>query len=86
MVTSNEKPAGRVRRAYQKDGENLSISPIITARPLPVNPHLRDLRRQAEERLDAAEISQDWPVYRRHYRVYLALLDAETGRRSGGEA
>lgn len=80
MATRNEKPAGRVRRAYQKGGENLSISPIVTARPFPVNQRLRDLRRKIEERLDQAEVDRDWPTYRKFYRAYLALVDAEIKR------
>lgn len=69
-------PAGLAKSGASEYGYH----PILSARPFPVNQRLRDLRRKIEERLDQAEIDRDWPTYRKFYRAYLAIVDAEIKR------
>jgi len=71
----NKKPAYRERAG--EIGQSCMDTPILPQNRLNDNPHIKDLRRLAETLMEAAEASQDWPAYKRHYRVYLALVKAE---------
>jgi len=83
MRTTNKKPAGGAG-FLRWSGYMIGYTPIIPAYPRKDNPHLRDLRRQAANFMDLAEAAQNWPLHRKHFQVYCAVVDAETGI-GGGE-
>jgi hypothetical protein len=83
-MTDNKKPTCGGGPSVHLQPKRATFPHSLPPRRLPVNPHLQNLRAQAENHLADAEIAQDWPAYRRHYAVYLALLDIEAGPAGGG--
>ncbi len=84
MAINNKKPALGAGFPNETRGVRFSIcTPILPQTVRFDNPHLKNLRAQAATLMDRAEAAQDWPTQRRHYWVYITLLDAETGRPGG---
>ena len=79
-MTINKKPTGgHPAGSWGVDNINL-FTPIVPTTPKKDNPHVRDVRREAEILLNQAETPRSWSRYQRHFMVCLAVLEAEARR------